>query len=146
MQEHLRQSGVPFACVRTAGFYGNYLSPMLSYMKQPDGSFVWSNNCGDDKYAWHAVEDIGQTTAGYSLLQTESLEPSSCFLFPTANFMVHACRFHFCPRPGMLSLAFHVPLHWCTASPATQHALRVAAKAACFACPDRLLPLLSSHF
>lgn len=64
MQEHLRQSGVPFACVRTAGFYGNYLSPMLFYMKQPDGSFVWSNNCGDDKHPWHAAEDIGQTTAG----------------------------------------------------------------------------------
>ena len=55
---------MPSACVRTAGFYGNYLSPMLFYMKQPDGSFVWSNNCGDDKHAWHAVEDIGQTTAG----------------------------------------------------------------------------------
>lgn len=39
----------------------------------------------------------------------------------------------------MLSLTFHVPVHWCTTSPATQHALPVAAKAACFACPDYFL-------
>ena len=74
-----------FACVRTAGFYGNYLSPMLSYMKQPDGSFVWSNNCGDDKYAWHAVEDIGQTTAGTDCYRLSPLSFSWFFLFPLAK-------------------------------------------------------------
>ena len=45
VQEHLKQSGVQFACLLTAGFYQNYVR-MTQYMKEPDGTFVRRDDSG----------------------------------------------------------------------------------------------------
>ena len=63
VQDYLELSGLPYTNLLTASFYENALN-YTTYLKQPDGSYIFSFNAGTVLLARHAVADIGQTVAG----------------------------------------------------------------------------------
>jgi hypothetical protein len=71
-QDYLRESGVPFALLRTCMFFENAIN-FTSYQKGSDGSYVYGDNLGTAPHGWHAVADIGHSAAGEQLSQ-----PTAC--------------------------------------------------------------------
>ncbi|EIE19581.1 N-terminal nucleophile aminohydrolase [Coccomyxa subellipsoidea C-169] len=60
--EYLAQSGLPYGLLLTSAFYENSIN-FFFYQKQPDGSYVFSDNLGTDPHSWHSVGTIGLTAA-----------------------------------------------------------------------------------
>ena len=67
MQEYLKESGVPHACLLTSIFFENFLEGM-GPRKQEDGSAAFSTNLGTAPHAWHSVIDIGGSAAGLHII------------------------------------------------------------------------------
>ncbi len=65
LQDYLKQSGIPHACLLTSAFFDNFIGGM-KLQKQGD-AYCWGHNLGTAPHAWHAVGDIGGTTAGIRL-------------------------------------------------------------------------------
>ncbi len=63
LQEYLAKSGLPHTLLITCMFYDNMLI-FTMYQKQADGSYVFSNNMGNEPHGAHSVSTIGQTVAG----------------------------------------------------------------------------------
>ncbi|BDA46618.1 NmrA-like family domain-containing protein 1 [Coccomyxa sp. Obi] len=62
VQEYLKKSGLPYTLVTPSLFYENMIKNTM-YQKQPDGSFIFSDNMGIAPHAWHSVSTIGLTVA-----------------------------------------------------------------------------------
>ena len=67
VQDYLRESGVPFALLRTSMFFENAIN-FTSYQKAAEGSYVYGDNLGTAAHGWHAVADVGHSAAGEQLL------------------------------------------------------------------------------
>jgi uncharacterized protein YbjT (DUF2867 family) len=62
VEVHLRQSGLPFATLRSCMFYDDFVNfPFLQ--PHADGTFVFYSNCGPAPHPWHCADDVGGCAA-----------------------------------------------------------------------------------